>query len=124
MRAGSHPANLALRFLLELVALLALGWWGLSLADSWLRFVLAVLFSAVAATIWGTFAVPDDPSRSGEAPVVVRGWIRLGLELIVFGGAVIGLASVGRGSFAAVFLVVVVVHYLLSIDRISWLLER
>jgi hypothetical protein len=124
MRAGSHPANLALRFLLELVALLALGWWGLSLADNWLRFVLAVLFSAVAATIWGTFAVPDDPSRSGEAPVVVRGWIRLGLELIVFGGAVIGLASVGRGSFAAVFLVVVVVHYLLSIDRISWLLER
>ena len=122
MRAGSHPANLALRFLLELVALLALGWWGLSLADSWLRFVLAVLFSLVAATIWGTFAVPDDPSRSGEAPVVVRGWIRLGLELIVFGGAVIGLASVGRGSFAAVFLVVVVVHYLLSIDRISWLL--
>jgi len=124
MRAGSHPANLALRFLLELVALLALGWWGLSLADSWLRFVLAVLFSLVAATIWGTFAVPDDPSRSGEAPVVVRGWIRLGLELIVFGGTVIGLASVGRGSFAAVFLVVVVVHYLLSIDRISWLLER
>ena len=124
MRAGSHPANLALRFLLELVALLALGWWGLSLADNWLRFVLAVLFSAVAATIWGTFAVPDDPSRSGEAPVVVRGWIRLGLELIVFGGAVIGLASVGRGSFAAVFLVVVVVHYLLSIDRIGWLLER
>ena len=124
MRAGSHPANLALRFLLELVALLALGWWGLSLADNWLRFVLAVLFSLVAATIWGTFAIPDDPSRSGEAPVVVRGWIRLGLELIVFGGAVIGLASVGRGSFAAVFLVVVVVHYLLSIDRIGWLLER
>ena len=124
MRAGSHPANLALRFLLELVALFALGWWGLSLADNWLRFVLAVLFSLVAATIWGTFAVPDDPSRSGEAPVVVRGWIRLGLELIVFGTAVIGLASVGRGSFATVFLVVVIAHYLLSIDRISWLLER
>ena len=124
MRAGSHPANLALRFVLELVALFALGWWGLSLADNWLRFVLAILFSLVAATIWGTFAVPDDPSRSGEAPVVIRGWIRLGLELIVFGAAVIGLASVGRGSFAAVFLVVVIVHYLLSIDRIGWLLER
>ena len=124
MRAGSHPANLALRFLLELVALFALGWWGWSLTDNWLRFVLAILFSLVAATIWGTFAVPDDPSRSGEAPVVVRGWIRLGLELIVFGTAVIGLASVGRGSFAIVFMVVVVAHYLLSIDRISWLLER
>ena len=124
MRAGSHPANLALRFLLELVALFALGWWGWSITDNWSRFVLAVLFSLVAAAIWGTFAVPDDPSRSGEAPVVVRGWIRLGLELIVLGAAVIGLASVGRGSFAIVFLVVVVFHYLLSIDRISWLLER
>ena len=124
MRAGSHPANLALRFLLELVALFALGWWGWSLTDNWLRFGLAILFSLVAATIWGTFAVPDDPSRSGEAPVVVRGWIRLGLELIVFGTAVIGLASVGRGSFAIVFMVVVVAHYLLSIDRIRWLLER
>ena len=124
MRAGSHPANLALRFLLELVALFALGWWGWSLTDNWLRFALAILFSLVAATIWGTFAVPDDPSRSGEAPVVVRGWIRLGLELIVFGTAVIGLASVGRGSFAIVFMVVVVAHYLLSIDRIRWLLER
>ena len=124
MRAGSHPANLALRFLLELVALFALGWWGWSLTDNWLRFVLAILFSLVAATIWGTFAVPDDPSRSGEAPVVVRGWIRLGLELIVFGTAVVGLASVSRGSFAIVFMVVVVAHYLLSIDRILWLLER
>ena len=124
MRAGSHPANLALRFLLELAALFAIGWWGWSLADNWLRFVLAVLFPLVAATIWGTFAVPDDPSRSGEAPVVVRGWIRLGLELGVFGAAVLGLIAVGRGSFAVVFLVVVVAHYLVSIDRINWLLGR
>jgi hypothetical protein len=124
MRAGSDPANLALRFLLELVALFALGWWGWSLTDSWLRFVLVVVFVLAAATIWGTFAVPDDPSRSGEAPVVVRGWVRLGLEAVTFGAAVIGLASVGRGSFAIGFLVVVVVHYVLSIDRISWLLQR
>jgi hypothetical protein len=124
MRAGSHPANLALRFLLEVVALLAIGWWGWSLSDNWWRFVLAVLFSLVAATMWGTFAVPDDPSRSGEAPVVVRGWIRLGLESAVFGTAALGLAAVGRGSFAVVFLVVVVAHYLVSIDRINWLLER
>ena len=124
MRAGSHPVNLALRFLLELGALFALGWWGWSLADNWLRFVLALVFSMVAATIWGTFAVPDDPSRSGEAPVVVRGWVRLGLELAIFLAAAIGLASVGRDSFAIVLVVVVVVHYLLSIDRISWLLAR
>lgn len=124
MRAGSHPANLALRFILELGALFALGWWGWSLADNWLRFVLAVLFSLPAAIIWGTFAVPGDPSRSGEAPVVVRGWIRLGLELALFGAAVLGLAAVGRSSLAVVFLVVVLVHYLLSIDRINWLLER
>ncbi len=121
---GSHPANLGLRFVLELVALFALGWWGYSLTDGWLRFVLAGIFPLVGAAVWGTFAVPDDPSRSGRAPVVVPGWMRLVIEFAVFGAAVVGFVAVGRTGIGVGFLAVAIAHYLASIDRIGWLLER
>jgi len=121
---GSHPANLALRFILELTALFALGWWGWSLTDGWLRFVLVVVFPLGAAAIWGTFAVPDDPSRSGEAPVTVPGRVRLLIEFVVFGAGVVGFVAVGQITPAIGFLMVIIVHYALSIDRMGWLLER
>ena len=35
--------------------------------------------------IRGVFAVPDDPSRSGSAPIAVPGLARLTLEAAVFG---------------------------------------
>jgi hypothetical protein len=121
---GSHPANLGLRFVLELVALFALGWWGYSLTDGWLRFVLAGIFPLIGAAVWGTFAVPDDPSRSGDAPIVVSGRVRLAVEFVVFGAAVVGFAAVDRISIAAGFLAALIIHYLLSTDRIGWLLKR
>lgn len=121
---GSHPANLALRFVLELVAMFGLGWWGWSLTDGWIRIVLAVLFVVAAAGIWGTFAVPDDPSRSGQAPVPVRGWVRLLIELLMFCGGVIGLIVAEQTPIGIALLMGVVIHYLLSLDRIRWLLER
>ena len=69
---GSHPINLALRFLLELSALFAMGVWGWRYSEGWLRFVLALSIPIIAAVLWGTFAVPDDPSRSGGAPIPGR----------------------------------------------------
>jgi hypothetical protein len=121
---ASHPANLALRFVLELTALIGLAWWGSSLADGWPGVLLAVAVPLVAAAIWGTFAVPDDPSRSGEAPVAVRGWIRLAVELVTLGGGVGGYFLIGRSAIAGLFLLALIIHYLLSLDRIRWLLER
>ncbi len=121
---GSHPLNLGLRFVLELVALFALGWWGYSLTGGWLRFALAGVFPLVAAAVWGTFAVPDDPSRSGEAPIAVSGRVRLVIEFLVFATAVVGFVVVDRLSIAAGLLAALIVHYLLSTDRIGWLLER
>ncbi|MFQ6227417.1 DUF2568 domain-containing protein [Nocardia sp. NPDC002869] len=47
-----------------------------------------VLLPVIAATAWGVIAVPDDPSRSGAAPVAVPGAIRLLVEFaVLFGGA-------------------------------------
>jgi hypothetical protein len=119
-----HPVNLAVRFLLELSALYALGLWGWRQGwDGW-RIVTALAVPLIAAALWGTFAVPGDPSRSGSAPVPVPGLLRLALELGFFGSATVALYDVGFTRLTAIFGTVIAVHYLLSFDRVLWLLSR
>ena len=121
---GSHPLNLAIRFLLEVCALFVLGWWGWRLRDDGWRIVTALAVPLVAAALWGTFAVPGDPSRSGSAPVVVPGAFRLMLEFGFFASATWTLFNLGFRRAAAFFAAAIVVHYLLSYDRIRWLISR
>ena len=121
---GSHPINLAVRFLLELFALLVMGAWGWRQTDNWLKFVLALGIPLILAIVWGTFAVPNDPSRSGAAPVAVPGILRLVIELAIFGLAVWALLDMGLTSFSWILTIIVVLHYLASYDRIRWLLAQ
>lgn len=120
---GFHPANLAFRFLLEVAALVAIGMGGYALASGAWAWILAITLPLVAAGCWMTFNVPGDASRSGEAPVPVRGVVRLIVEGGIFGAAVALLWPVSLVG-AVVLLVAVVVHYALSIDRIRWLLAH
>ena len=121
---GSHPINLAIRFLLELTVLISTGMWGYQQTDGWLKFVLAIGVPLVLAAIWGTFAVPDDPSRSGAAPVVTPGTLRLIIELSFFGFGVWALYHVGYLRVSLVVAIIVIIHYLISYDRIAWLLSH
>lgn len=121
---GSNPINLAVRFVLEIGALIALGRWGWNAADGFLRYVLALGIPALAAVLWGTFAVRNDPSRSGKAPVPVPGLLRLVLEFAFFGAATAALLASGSRQLGWIFGVVVIVHYLLSYDRILWLIRQ
>lgn len=121
---GSNPVNLAFRFLFELISLAVFGYWGWNLVDGPLGFVLAIVLPLLAAVLWGTFAVLDDPSRSGKAPVPVPGWVRLLLELVFFGLTVFVLFSSGYDTFGWIFGAAVAAHYLLSYDRILWLLKQ
>ena len=120
---GFHPANLAFRLVLEIAALIAIGVGAYNLASGLFAWILGIGLPLVVAAGWGTFNVPGDESRSGEAPVVVRGVVRLVLELLVFTTAVVLLWFVSPIA-ATVLGVVVVIHYLLSIDRIRWLLAN
>ncbi|MBC8335965.1 MAG: YrdB family protein [Anaerolineales bacterium] len=121
---GSNPINLAIRFLLELAALSSIGYWGWTQHEGGMRFFLAIGLPLLAAALWGTFAVPDDPSRSGKAPVPVAGIIRLALELAFFAAATWLLFDAGQPSLGRTLGVVVLIHYLISYDRIGWLLKR
>ena len=84
---GSHPVNLALRFILELGALVAMAMWGWHLGggtEGWFGYIFAMALPILAAIIWGIFNVPNDPSRSGAAPIIVPGFVRLLIELAFF----------------------------------------
>ncbi len=121
---GSHPVNLAVRFLLELAAYVAMGYWGWTRREGPLRYVLAIGIPVLAAILWATFAVPDDPSRSGKAPVPVPGILRLVLELAFFAFATWALYDTGNTVLSLILAVVVVVHYAVSYDRIGWLIRQ
>ncbi|MFD3429036.1 YrdB family protein [Nocardia fluminea] len=117
-----NPALLAVRFLLELIAITSFGVFGWRAFDSPWRYLLVVVLPVAAAVLWGTFAVPDDPSRSGGAPVPVPGPVRLGVEFgVLFGGAA-ALWGAGLPRWALVSAAVLVGYHLLAYDRVRWLL--
>ena len=121
---GSNPLNLALRFILELVALGAMGYWGWTQHDGLGRWLWAIGLPLVAAVLWGTFAVPNDPSRSGQAPVPTPGILRLLLELSIFTVATFALIASQRTSAGWALAIVTLFHYVISYDRVLWLLKN
>lgn len=121
---GSHPINLMIRFLLELAALGSVGLWGWKSFDGTLQYVLGLGLPILMTIVWGTFAVLDDPSRSGKAPIPVSGLIRLVIEFLFFGLAVWALYELEYSRLSYALAGIVMIHYLVSYDRVKWLLER
>ena len=98
--------------------------WGWELSDTWIRFVLVLAFPIIIAAIWGIFAVPDDPSRSGAAPIAVPGIVRLIIELGIFFIATWALLDLGFTRLCWILGATVAIHYIISYDRIMWLIKR
>lgn len=119
-KMSNHPINLAVRFLLELTGLFAMGYWGWTQHSGPLRFIWAIGFPLIAAVLWGTFRVPGDP---GKAPVAVPGIVRLMLKLVYFSAGIWAFHAAGREAWALVFGTVTLIHYLISYDRILWLVR-
>jgi len=119
-----NVANSVLRLFLELFAVggFAIGSWTLA-GEGW-RILLAICSVLFVTVLWGVFAVPDDPSRSGKAPVPVPGLLRLVLELCILLGGVYAWHLVGFTLVAGIAGALVVFHYLWSRDRILWLLQQ
>jgi hypothetical protein len=115
--------NLALRFGLELGALAGLGAAAWHLTSGSIRWIAVIVVPLLAAVIWGVFNVLDDPSRSGEAPVEVAGWVRLGIELLILGGGAAGFYIAGQRNIAIAIAILVVFHYATAWSRIQWLLD-
>jgi len=89
-----QETNLALRFLLELCVLAALGYWGFQTAEGLLaKLGVGIGAPLAAALVWATFGAP-------KATHAVTGLPHLLLEVGVFGMAVIALLFVGRPTLA------------------------
>jgi uncharacterized protein DUF2568 len=97
-------ANLALRFLLELCALAALGYWAFQAGDTLLvKIALAAGAPLIAAIVWGAFIAP-------RASVPVPTWLWLVLQVAVFGCAATGLVAAGQRTLAVVFVLAVLIN--------------
>lgn len=71
-----HRANLVLRFLLELVALAAFGYWGWTIGGGlFARATVAAAVPATVAVIWATFISPRARIPSGPVGRAVLGLV-------------------------------------------------
>lgn len=96
-------ANDGLRFVFELSALAALGYWGFAEFDGVVQWLVGLGATLIAAAVWGTSVAPK-ASRPTVDPV------RLLLEVAVFGSGVAALLAAGSTPLALVFAALVVVH--------------
>jgi len=118
---GKNPLNLALRFFLEIAALASMGFWGWNQFDGAFSYVFGLGVPVIAAAAWGIFRVPGD---GGQPLVRVPGTIRLLIEVLFFGFAAWCLFDAHAVSTGWLFAGTVVIHYLISYDRIAWLLQQ
>ena len=100
-------ANLLLRFLLELCALAALGYWGFQFGQNLpVKIGLAIGAPLIAAVVWGMFVAP-------KASVPVPVWLWLALQAIIFGLAAAGLLAAGQRTLAIALVLAVLVNGIL-----------
>ena len=100
-------ANLLLRFLLELFALGALGYWGFKIGSVTItKIALGVGAPLVAAIVWGVFVSP-------RAPVELPGLVVLLLQVLVFGAAAACLVATGHRTVVVAFGVISLVNAVL-----------
>jgi hypothetical protein len=94
-----EPLVLLVRFLLELCLLAALGYWGFE-TGGW---ALGLCAPLAAAVVWGMFIAPK-----ARYPVPTAVWV--GLQVVLFGAAALGLAAVASTGLAVLFAIAVVLH--------------
>lgn len=117
---NTNPVNLTVRFLLEIVMLIVLGYWGWHLSGDWVKYMAAAGLPIIAAVLWGVFRIPNDPK---PAPIAVPGIVRLLLEWGLFGWAAWAMYDLGNTKFALIMALVVILHYAISYDR-TWAMLR
>jgi hypothetical protein len=100
-------ANVALRFLLELCVLAALGYWGFRTGQGLLAKIgLGIGVPLLAAVVWGLVGAPGSPWQWHDP------WHLL-LEVVVFGAAAVALFAAGQRTLSVAFVVVFVLNRVL-----------
>jgi len=108
MMALLQNANLALAFLLELVAIASFAYWGFTVSDSTiLNIVLGIGTPIVAIVLWGIFAAPKSERR-------LKGSAYLIFKVVFFVLAIAALIAAGSVTLGVIFAVVFAVNTALA----------
>jgi hypothetical protein len=100
-------ANLAVRFVVEMAAYAALGYWGASHPSPLIvRVALAAVTPLLAMALWSLLLAPKARWR-------LRDPLALAAELAVFAGAAVALAVAGPARLSQAFIAVAVINTLL-----------
>lgn len=101
-------ANLLLSFLLELVLLWAVGFWGFETNQNrGFRWVLALGLPVLLAVFWGVFLSPRSDIHLSET-------LKSMLKILVFAAGVLALIVAGRPQLGYGFAALVVLNLLLA----------
>ncbi|WP_416723636.1 YrdB family protein [Bacillus stercoris] len=119
-----NQANLLLRFILEIAALISIGVFAWISFDGYFKYVLTLVLPIAVMIVWSVFAVPHDPSRSGQTVIPVNGVTRLVIEILIFAMAVVALYFSHLKPVGIIFLCLIILHYIISAERIKWLLNQ
>ena len=99
--------NLAVRFLLELCILVAVGYWGFTTSATGLGQVgWGIGAPLLIAVLWGCFGAP-------KAVFPLHGLLLLGFELVIFGAGPLALYAAGQPTLAIAFVVIYVLNKIL-----------
>ena len=116
-----RPVDLVLRAVLELAAVVGLALGGLASVGGPIGLLLALGVPVAAGVIWATFRVPDDP---GPAPWPIPGTARLAVEVVLLGLGALGWVLAGWAIVGLLMGALIVGHYLMTAERMRWLLGR
>ena len=101
--------NLAVRFLLELCMLVAVGYWGFKTQSSWfMRIIFGIGLPVLIAVLWGTFLAP-------KATRPLSGASFLTLELILISTGAFALFSSGKPTLGWIYTIILIVNKILLI---------
>ncbi|WP_339155892.1 YrdB family protein [Actinomadura luteofluorescens] len=103
-----HALNEGLAFLLELVAIAALAWWGFTASGNVLvNIVLGLGAPAAAIVLWGMFAAP-------RARFTIALPLVLLVKAVVFGAGALAFYGVGHAATAIAFAVIALLNTALA----------
>lgn len=107
-----HALNEGLAFVFEIIALVAISWWGFHIGDNTVDHdLLGIGAPLLAIVLWGLFAAPKSAVRTPMVGV-------LAVKVVVFGAAACGLWFTGLHMLAVIFAVLVVINTAIAtIDR-------
>lgn len=100
--------NDGLAFLLELVSIIVLAYWGFNLSSSKLISVaLAIVIPLIFIVVWWIYLAPKSSHRLDGISLII-------LKLLLFSMVAYALISINKTSWAIVFMILIIINLALS----------